>query len=72
MITYSPIGYAKTPFKQIENVPLQGAGISQDIAELIINEEYVQGLDDLEEFSHIYVVFHIHKAAGYKLSLIHI
>lgn len=69
MITYSPIGYAKTPFKQIENVPLQGAGISQDIAELIINEEYVQGLDDLEEFSHIYVVFHIHKAAGYKLKV---
>ncbi|GIU41749.1 tRNA (N6-threonylcarbamoyladenosine(37)-N6)-methyltransferase TrmO [Shewanella algidipiscicola] len=69
MITYSPIGYAKTPFKQIENVPVQGAGISQDIAELIINEEYVQGLDDLEEFSHIYVVFHIHKAAGYKLKV---
>ncbi|WP_110458350.1 tRNA (N6-threonylcarbamoyladenosine(37)-N6)-methyltransferase TrmO [Shewanella algidipiscicola] len=69
MITYSPIGYAKTPFKQIENVPVQGAGISQDIAELIINEEYVEGLDDLEEFSHIYVVFHIHKAAGYKLKV---
>jgi tRNA-Thr(GGU) m(6)t(6)A37 methyltransferase TsaA len=69
MITYSPIGYAKTPFKQIENVPVQGAGISQDIAELIIDEEYARGLDDLEGFSHIYVVFHIHKATGYKLKV---
>jgi len=69
MIEFNPIGYAKTPFEQIENVPVQGAGISKDIGELIIDEEYASGLDDLDGFSHIYIVFHIHKAEGYELKV---
>ncbi|MCL1057209.1 tRNA (N6-threonylcarbamoyladenosine(37)-N6)-methyltransferase TrmO [Shewanella gelidimarina] len=69
MIEFTPIGYAKTPFKQIENVPVQGAGISKDIGELILNEEYTLGLDDLNGFSHIYIVFHIHKSEGYELKV---
>lgn len=69
MIEFTPIGYAKTPFEQIDNMPVQGAGISKDIGELILNEEYMLGLDDLNGFSHIYVVFHIHKSEGYKLKV---
>lgn len=69
MITFQPIGYAKTPFIDIDNVPLQSAGISNDIAELIIHEEFVEGLDDLHGFSHIYVLFHIHKAKGSALKV---
>lgn len=69
MIKFSPIGYAKTPFEQIENVPVQGAGISKDIGELILDEEYAAGLDDLDGFSHIYIVFHIHKSEGYDLKV---
>ncbi|RTR28940.1 tRNA (N6-threonylcarbamoyladenosine(37)-N6)-methyltransferase TrmO [Shewanella atlantica] len=69
MIKFNPIGYAKTPFTQIENVPVQGAGISKDIGELILDEEYASGLDDLDGFSHIYIVFHIHKSEGYDLKV---
>ncbi|WP_299797828.1 tRNA (N6-threonylcarbamoyladenosine(37)-N6)-methyltransferase TrmO [uncultured Shewanella sp.] len=69
MIEFTPIGYAKTPFEQIENVPVQGAGISRDIGELILDEEYAAGLDDLDGFSHIYIVFHIHKSKGYELKV---
>lgn len=69
MIEFTPIGYAKTPFERIENVPVQGAGISKDIGEIILNKEYTLGLDDLNGFSHIYIVFHIHKSEGYKLKV---
>ena len=69
MIEFNPIGYAKTPFEQIENVPLQGAGVSKVTGELIINEEYASGMDDLDGFSHIYILFHIHKSEGYDLKV---
>ena len=68
-MNFHPIGYAKTPFEEVDNVPLQSAGISSEIAELVIHEEYVQGLDDLDGFSHIYVLFHIHKAKGVALKV---
>ncbi|MEC4729034.1 tRNA (N6-threonylcarbamoyladenosine(37)-N6)-methyltransferase TrmO [Shewanella sp. D64] len=69
MIEFLPIEYAKNPFEQIDNVPVQGAGISKDIGELILNEKYMLGLDDLNGFSHIYIVFHIHKSEGYELKM---
>ncbi len=61
------IGIANTPFKTIENMPLQGSGLSDAEGVLEINKEYEEGLVDLEGFSHCYVLFYLHKSGDYKL-----
>lgn len=36
---------------------------------IIVYNEYLDGLSDLEGFSHIHVLYHFHKSQGYKLSV---
>ncbi|AQQ08552.1 S-adenosyl-L-methionine-binding protein [Sedimentisphaera cyanobacteriorum] len=62
-IEYRPIGKIHTQFKDGTGVPRQAAGASELAGRIEIFDEYVAGLEDLEEFSHIVVVFHLHKAS---------
>ncbi|MFM2479207.1 tRNA (N6-threonylcarbamoyladenosine(37)-N6)-methyltransferase TrmO [Celerinatantimonas sp. MCCC 1A17872] len=68
-IELSPIGVARTPFKTREQMPIQGAGISQESGQIEIFSQYQQGLADLDGFSHIYVLFHLHQSAGTALTV---
>ena len=54
------VGVIHSPFK-FSNVPYQGR-ITKEICEIEIFEEYADGLKDLETFSHIYLIFWLHKA----------
>ncbi len=63
------IGIAHTPFTTIENMPIQGSGLSHADGELEIDKEFEEGLVDLEGFSHCYVLFYLHKSDGYKLTI---
>jgi len=68
-ISYKPIGIIHTPFKEIEGVPIQpsaGKGIKGHV---VINEEYVDGLFDLDGFSHIYLLYHFHLSKSYELKV---
>jgi len=59
-IVYRPIGVIRTPFKSPKGVPIQpsaGKGI-RGVVEVF--PEYVEGLKDLEGFSHIILVYHFH------------
>jgi len=42
-------------------------GFDQIEGELEINDEFAEGLTDIEDFSHIIVIFGFHKAEGFKL-----
>jgi len=66
-ITYKPIGIVHSPFKTPEGVPLQPAGGEGIRAVVEVFPEYVEGLADLEGFSHIILLYHFHLAG--KLSL---
>lgn len=57
-----PIGMIYTPFKELENMPIQPKGASNTIGKLIIDQKYADGLKDLDGFSHIYLIYHFHKA----------
>jgi len=59
-IKYSPIGVIHSPFKSPSGIPRQAAGASDVKAEIEIFDEYIDGLTDLEDFSHIIVIFHLH------------
>jgi tRNA-Thr(GGU) m(6)t(6)A37 methyltransferase TsaA len=62
-----PIGIIKTPFTKIENMPIQPKGAKDIEGKIIVDEIYKDGLKDLEGFSHIYLIYHFHKADKVKL-----
>ncbi len=69
-IEFSPIGIIRTPFKTVDNVPIQPTADTGSEGWIEIFQEYSAGLADLDGFSHIYLIFHLHKSCGNKLSVV--
>ncbi len=65
-IEFKPIGIIHSPYKTKEDVPIQ-AYRSEDVGEIEMFKEYEEGLDDIEGFSHIMIVYIFHKSKGYSL-----
>lgn len=59
-LSYKPIGVVHSPFKQPKNVPIQAAASKGNAATVEIYPQYVEGLKDLEGFSHIILLYHFH------------
>ncbi len=66
-IEYQPIGTIYSPFKDIEGMPIQPTGAEGISGTIEIYPEFSEGLTDLEGFSHIILLYHFHKAEGFKL-----
>ena len=69
-ITYKPIGIVHSPFTQIEGMPIQSSSAKGIKGQIVVNEEYVEGLCDLDGFSHIYLLYHLHLSKSYNLKVI--
>ncbi len=69
-IELTPIGIIHTPFKTVEKMPIQPSAAKDIIGTIEIFPEYAEGLADLEGFSHIYIIFHLHMVRGHKLKVI--
>jgi len=67
IITFTPIGVIETPFDDLKGMPIQPSGADKIQGTIIIDKEYEEGLSDLEEFSHIILLYHFHKSKGYNL-----
>ncbi len=68
-IQYKPIGVIHSPFSQIEGMPIQPAGAVEVQGTVEIFPEFAEGLQDIEGFSHIFLLFHLHKVDGYRLTV---
>ena len=66
---YRPIGIIHSPFKDREGTPIQPIGGEGVKAEVEIFPEYVEGLQDLEGFSHIILLYHCHLSKTYRLKV---
>jgi tRNA (adenine37-N6)-methyltransferase len=64
-----PIGIIHSPFTEIENMPIQPKGAADVEGTVHIHESYVEGLKDLEGFSHIYLIYLFHKAERISLTV---
>jgi tRNA-Thr(GGU) m(6)t(6)A37 methyltransferase TsaA len=62
-----PIGTIHTPFDDLEGMPIQPTGAASVQGTIVMDREYEQGLNDLEGFSHIILLYHFHHSKGYKL-----
>lgn len=68
-IIFKPIGYIKTPFIKTEGMPIQPTGAKGIKGEIEIYPEFVEGLKDLDGFSHLILIYHFHESKAFKLSV---
>lgn len=69
-IDYSPIGYVRSPFKEPSGIPIQNRGGKGIEGTIEILDEFAEGLSDLDGFSHIILITHLHRSEGYRLRVI--
>lgn len=66
-IRLTPIGFIRTPFKNLQDMPIQPGGAQGIRGTLTLAPEYTNGLIDLEGFSHVYLIYHFHKVTLQEL-----
>jgi len=64
-----PIGLIHTPFVEKPETPIQ-ASFSQATGRLEVFPEFADGLDDIEGFSHIILIYLFHESSGFQLRVI--
>jgi len=62
-----PIGIIHSPYNSIKDMPIQPKGALEVEGYVIVDEEYVAGLQDLDGFSHIYLLYSFHEAKRIEL-----
>jgi len=67
IITLRPIGVIHSPHKRAEETPIQPVYAQGIEGSVEIFPEYADGLRDLEGFSHIYLIYHFHRAGPARL-----
>ncbi|MCA1808339.1 MAG: tRNA (N6-threonylcarbamoyladenosine(37)-N6)-methyltransferase TrmO [Kiritimatiellia bacterium] len=68
-IIFQPIGVIHSEHTQPEATPIQPAYAKDCTGRAEVYPEYADGLRDLEGFSHIYLVYHLHRAGPAKLKV---
>jgi len=63
-----PIGILHSPFTEKEGTPIQPTR-SQAVGKVEVYPEYADGLQDLEGFSHIILLYAFHCSSGYSLQV---
>ncbi|AFM24685.1 tRNA (N6-threonylcarbamoyladenosine(37)-N6)-methyltransferase TrmO [Desulfomonile tiedjei] len=69
LIQYKPIGVIRSPFTDPEGTPIQPTGAIGIRGTVELNPEFVPGLKDLDGFSHIFLIYHLHLLKGYSLEV---
>jgi len=65
-ILMRPIGVIHSPFTEKSQTPIQ-ASRSQAKGTVEVHPEFAEGLQDLEGFSHIYLLYVFHGSSGYTM-----
>jgi len=68
-IKYRPIGVVHSPFKEPKGTPIQPLGGKGIDGTVEVFPEYAEGLNDVEGFSHIILIYHFHLSKGLSLKV---
>jgi tRNA-Thr(GGU) m(6)t(6)A37 methyltransferase TsaA len=66
IIQYKPIGTIKTPFKKTDGMPIQSK-FSDVEGTVILPNKFYSATKGLEDFSHIFLIYHFHQAKEPKM-----
>lgn len=69
-IEYHPIGIVHSPFDDVVGVPIQPSRAAGIVGTVEVFEPYAPGLADLDGFSHLILLCHLHRSQGYELTVV--
>jgi tRNA (adenine37-N6)-methyltransferase len=69
VIRYRPIGVIRSPFDDVEGMPIQPNASKGTRGTVELNPDLEPGLKDLDRFSHIVLLYHFHLSRGYSLEV---
>jgi tRNA-Thr(GGU) m(6)t(6)A37 methyltransferase TsaA len=69
-IEYQPIGFVHSPHETASRAPIQPSRARGIEGTVEVNEELAEGLSDLDGFSHIILISHLHEASPFKLKVV--
>ena len=61
-ITFNPIGTIHSPYHELSGMPIQPTSNISAPGTVVILPELTPGLEDLEGFSHIILIYHLHQS----------
>ena len=67
--TYTSIGTIHSPFSDVTDMPIQPVGARGVRGSVDIRSDLVGGLADLGGFSHIILLYALHRSTGYTLTV---
>ena len=66
-IVFSPIGIIHSPYTKLEGMPIQPSAAKGIKGSVELNNEYKDALTHLDGFSHIYLIYCLHKVKSPKM-----
>jgi tRNA-Thr(GGU) m(6)t(6)A37 methyltransferase TsaA len=67
MFTMQAIGYVRSPYRNTQEIP-KGLGAKHETEGLLeIRQEFESGLQDIEGFSHLFVIWAFDRSEGFSL-----
>lgn len=66
-ISYAPVAHMRTPFTNVRGMPIQPVGARGVAGSIEVLPEFAEGLADIEGFSHLLVIYHLHQCQGFTL-----
>ena len=69
-ITFRAIGVVHTPFAQMTGTPIQGVFAPDSAGTVEVFEEFAEGLRDVEQFSHLYLLYAFHRRERMALTCV--
>jgi tRNA (adenine37-N6)-methyltransferase len=68
-IAYHRIGVIRSPFKETAGMPIQAAAAIGITGKIQLDPAYGEGLQDIEGFSHLILLYHLHLVREAKLKV---
>ena len=69
MIQFTSIGCVHSPHQDLAGMPIQPPAAKQFSGTIEIYPEFLDGLKDIEGFTRLMLIYHLHKSAGCNLTV---
>ncbi|MDQ6778753.1 MAG: tRNA (N6-threonylcarbamoyladenosine(37)-N6)-methyltransferase TrmO [Actinomycetota bacterium] len=69
-ICYPPVGVIRSPFTTLEGTPLQSVAGLEVRGQIEIHPQFAPGLKDLDGFSHLHLITHLHRGVPGGLEVV--
>ena len=68
-VSFRPIGVIRSPFTEIEGMPIQAVAAAGIRGRIELDPDFAGGLADIEGFSHLTLIYHLHRITVPKLTV---